>query len=181
MLGFRQSIVISKKQELLIKLAKLANSNNSDGEANSAARRVCKLLEDLNYLDGWNTSRRVEPSPESTQREYASPFENAFWEEFFGGNRGSGKTRTAQTAQEKFYESVLREEKRREEYARKKEQERQEEERVKQDTYRRQQRNQSNSAKPVWVKIFDAGQYFYWNMETGEQITQIEFHMRGYK
>lgn len=32
-------------KELLIKLIKLANHNNADGEANAAARRVCKMIE----------------------------------------------------------------------------------------------------------------------------------------
>jgi len=36
--------------ELIIKLAKLANNNPNDNEANSAARKVCKLLEEGKYV-----------------------------------------------------------------------------------------------------------------------------------
>jgi hypothetical protein len=35
--------------ELLIKFVKLANHNPNDNEANSAARRVCKMIEDSNF------------------------------------------------------------------------------------------------------------------------------------
>lgn len=36
-------------QDLLKKLVLLANHNNSEGEANSAARRVCKMIEEDNF------------------------------------------------------------------------------------------------------------------------------------
>ncbi len=35
--------------DLLKKLTKLANHNPNDHEANSAARRVCKMLEECNF------------------------------------------------------------------------------------------------------------------------------------
>lgn len=35
--------------DILIKLVKLANHNNAEGEANAAARRVCKMLSEDNY------------------------------------------------------------------------------------------------------------------------------------
>lgn len=35
--------------ELLIKLVKLANNNPNDNEANSAARRVCKMIAEADY------------------------------------------------------------------------------------------------------------------------------------
>lgn len=50
-------------KELIVKLAKLANNNPNENEANMAARKVCKLLEALNFENGWNTSRRAAPPP----------------------------------------------------------------------------------------------------------------------
>lgn len=37
-------------KDLLIKLTKLANHNPNDHEANTAARRVCKMLEEANFI-----------------------------------------------------------------------------------------------------------------------------------
>lgn len=52
-------------KELLIKLIKLANNNNSEGEANSAARRVCKMIMEDNFSiiggDPSAKSRRDKP------------------------------------------------------------------------------------------------------------------------
>lgn len=39
----------SKKRDLLTKLVKLANHNPNDNEANLAARRVCKMLEEADF------------------------------------------------------------------------------------------------------------------------------------
>lgn len=38
-------------KEQVIKLINLANSNPNDNEANSAARSVCRLLEDYSFPD----------------------------------------------------------------------------------------------------------------------------------
>jgi len=55
--------------DLLIKLVKLANHNNSEGEANSAARRVCKMIEENNFA--FNSTRQTPPRSfdEETPRE----------------------------------------------------------------------------------------------------------------
>ena len=45
--------------DLLKKLTKLANHNPNDHEANSAARRVCKMLEEAN----WSLPTTVPPQP----------------------------------------------------------------------------------------------------------------------
>lgn len=109
--------MIDKKQDLIIKLAKLANSNNAEGEANSAARRVCKLLEEMNWNSGWDTARRSNPVQEKPfqqnpvyQQRPDPPFYHESWNhpptgdaskgfadfinEMFGGGRGGGKTDT---------------------------------------------------------------------------------------
>lgn len=57
--------------DLLIKLAKLANNNPNEHEANSAARRACKLIAEGDY--------------KFTEVKITS-------DKFTGGNRGGGKT-----------------------------------------------------------------------------------------
>lgn len=49
------------KKELIIKLTRLANNNPNEHEANSAARRVCQLLAELNF-----TLDVISPSKQST-------------------------------------------------------------------------------------------------------------------
>lgn len=82
---------------LITKLAKLANHNSNDNEANAAARRVCKLLEAGDF-DGKTTAHekpRNRPPEPQPQAEYHYK-EEGFWndpdfksifEEYVRGNR----------------------------------------------------------------------------------------------
>lgn len=58
-------------KDLIIKLAKLANNNPNEHEANSAARRVCKLLAEANFNFGstWNDVKRSS-EPEFKSKAY---------------------------------------------------------------------------------------------------------------
>jgi len=51
--------------ELLIKLVKLANNNPNDNEANSAARRVCKMIAEADYkfINNNPTNFKSTPNP----------------------------------------------------------------------------------------------------------------------
>ena len=54
--------------ELIIKLTKLANNNPNDHEANFAARKVCKLIEDgsFNFIEDAPVSNQEIPNYDST-------------------------------------------------------------------------------------------------------------------
>lgn len=56
--------------ELLIKLVKLANHNPNDNEANSAARRVCKLIEEGKFKF---TNTVIEPPKQPIQNPVQNP------------------------------------------------------------------------------------------------------------
>ncbi len=53
--------------DLLKKLVKLANHNSNEHEANSAARRVCQMIEKANFslddLYGYGPTIKVKPPP----------------------------------------------------------------------------------------------------------------------
>jgi len=80
--------------KLIEKLAKLANNNPNDNEANSAARRVCKLLAEGNfkYQDGgtWNDVRRS-TEPEFRPKPPSDDIYDFFRNMGFG-NAGGGKS-----------------------------------------------------------------------------------------
>lgn len=79
--------------ELIKKLTKLANNNPNDNEANLAARKVCKLLEEGNFsLTQTNTT----PTPSNRPQSYGNPFTEDIFDAIYGrGSRGPGKSRTA--------------------------------------------------------------------------------------
>ncbi len=87
----------NKTLELLKKLTKLANHNPNDHEANSAARRVCKMLEDANFnlVATWNDTKKTRepyyPPVDRTPPPNYDPTNinyNDFFNAFFGGRRG---------------------------------------------------------------------------------------------
>jgi len=63
--------------DLIIKLAKLANNNPNENEANLAARKVCKLLAEANFNFGTNTQYTPPPPPKNRDMR-----DDAFWEIF---------------------------------------------------------------------------------------------------
>jgi hypothetical protein len=66
----------------LKKLIRLANNNPSEHEANSAARRVCKMLDEYEFPTTWNDVKRsTEPAFKSTWKQPAptkDPMEDIF-------------------------------------------------------------------------------------------------------
>ena len=73
--------------DLLKKLVCLANHNNSEGEANSAARRVCRMIEEANFEFGGETknghSNQVNYPQGSVRRYYDEYYEyqKAYYEQ----------------------------------------------------------------------------------------------------
>lgn len=53
------------KKDLIIKLTKLANNNPNEHEANSAARRVCRLLEECNFIFDISSTELNNPTTDS--------------------------------------------------------------------------------------------------------------------
>ena len=76
--------------ELLKKLTKLANHNSNENEANSAARRVCKMLEEAGFVvvpdypkTGVGTTIKVNhPSEKYDDKSYDTAIDK-LWEEVF--------------------------------------------------------------------------------------------------
>jgi hypothetical protein len=67
-------------KDLLIKLTKLANHNPNDNEANSAARRVCKMLEEANF-NLTDTPKSAPQPPKSTPR--GNPFTDTYYDDLY--------------------------------------------------------------------------------------------------
>lgn len=66
--------------DLLKKLTRLANNNPNDNEANFAARRVCKMLEECDFKLVENS----QPSnPQPNFKHYANPFDNSWIYDLF--------------------------------------------------------------------------------------------------
>lgn len=79
--------------DLIIKLAKLANNNPSENEANAAARKVCRLLAESNYQFNGHTN----PQPPPRQRVYDEESDlkdifSYFYGRDFRGGRRYGKS-----------------------------------------------------------------------------------------
>jgi len=76
--------------DLLIKLAKLANNNPNEHEANAAARKVCSIIEENNYkFDGVEQPKPKNPEPDRTWNDVkrsGEPFwkswEDEFWKRY---------------------------------------------------------------------------------------------------
>lgn len=66
--------------DLIIKLAKLANNNPNEHEANAAARKVCQLLAEGNFNFGLNIEQTKEPDFKSPEYPPGSPFKDVFYE-----------------------------------------------------------------------------------------------------
>lgn len=99
--------------DLIIKLAKLANNNPNDHEANAAARKVCRLLAEANFkfeADRPTITRTKEPDfsskyppPKKSTRKaepernpfrgsaYNTPFDQAFRDMYDKANSWSGR------------------------------------------------------------------------------------------
>lgn len=79
----------------LIKLAKLANSNPNEHEANAAARKVCRLIAENNY--SFNGAKNQEPATSGARtwndvKRSQDPFWRV-WEEAFKGRQNYQKYR----------------------------------------------------------------------------------------
>ena len=59
--------------ELITKLAKLANNNPNENEANAAARKVCKLLAEANFDFGKTTTSQQSNTNRGPEGHYGSP------------------------------------------------------------------------------------------------------------
>jgi hypothetical protein len=74
------------KLELLKKLVKLANSNPNEFEANSAARRVCQLLEKddfvISYVE-FNQKTQTPPRKSTVSDEEYDRTVDKMWEDLF--------------------------------------------------------------------------------------------------
>lgn len=107
--------------DLLIKFIRLANHNNADGEANTAARRVCKMLEEdgFKFLKGLPNSqpttyndvkRSTEPGFKSTppQPTYQPPKWSKAQEDFFRETNRRGPVNNRQDAEKEanYWETV---------------------------------------------------------------------------
>lgn len=114
--------------ELIIKLAKLANNNPNDNEANSAARKVCKLIAEGNYNFGTTTkqpTQQTNPQRPPTMdyweefiRNMTNPNPASYWTGFDSENySGRGKSDRQRQREEEKKERVYRES---EEYQRRK-------------------------------------------------------------
>lgn len=66
--------------DLIIKLAKLANNNPNEHEANAAARKVCQLLAEGNFNFGLNIERTKEPDFKSKYPPSDNPFKDVFYD-----------------------------------------------------------------------------------------------------
>lgn len=78
--------------DLITKLAKLANNNPNDNEANSAARKVCRLLADGEFK--FNNSNPIPPGnrPEDRNKSWSNhPFDDMF-NHFYGREPPRGPT-----------------------------------------------------------------------------------------
>lgn len=86
--------------DLLIKLVKLANNNHNEHEANSAARRACKLIAEGNYKfsevkaqpkveirqpQPWPGNSNPTRPPQPASNPTGNPFEDYFRHAFWGG------------------------------------------------------------------------------------------------
>lgn len=159
--------------DILIKLVKLANHNNADGEANAAARKVCKMLSEDNYkwiekaIKGgpkvaadkagtWSGfDRSAEPDFRSTrQSTYRSPFDDNFadWFKKWGSQFSEEAERKNEEAERRY----------KEEQARRNEYYKQQEERKKQ--------NESEYARREPFRGRGFNPFSYWDHETYERV-----------
>jgi|SRR5215831_3286560 len=60
--------------DLITKLAKLANNNPNENEANAAARKVCKLLAEANFKFEKDKDTIPPPTQKQQQANYTDPF-----------------------------------------------------------------------------------------------------------
>lgn len=66
-----------KEIDLIQKLIRLANNNPNENEANSAARRVCRMLENYKFSESITTQRSSQPASEQNPNG-RNPFEEIF-------------------------------------------------------------------------------------------------------
>lgn len=98
MAKIEKTITLTEKQmRVLEALIRLANDNNSEGEANSAARSACKMLKGY-IFNQWKLksepeiNRTNEPDFKSTRSPSWEGFPG-YWEEVFGGGfKSRGRT-----------------------------------------------------------------------------------------
>ena len=72
--------------ERLKKLVKLANNNPNEHEANLAARRVCKIIEDAKFEFGITTSKQPDSSYYKTTYYTQPPKHKSPWEDLYTVN-----------------------------------------------------------------------------------------------
>jgi hypothetical protein len=89
--------------DLIIKLAKLANNNPNDNEANQAARKVCRLLAEANFnfpAHNGDNSRRRPYTPPPPEPDIWSDFYDIFNEAQRQNERQAEYERRAKEAEE---------------------------------------------------------------------------------
>jgi hypothetical protein len=132
--------------DLLLKLVKLANHNNTEGEANAAARKVCKMLSENNYqwLEG------VVRSNGGNQQQYKGasydPFEDLFRHVY--NRTGRGPRNTGDWTNPPNYETAEQQRAR---------ESRQEQARRDQEAREREQRDRDQRSRTYWSG-FDWGE-----------------------
>lgn len=142
-------------KDLIIKLVKLANNNPNDNEANNAARKVCKLLEEGNFENGWVTSRRntQQPNPNQPNQSQTSgwnPFNN--WDfDYVYQNMKQAQERAVK--QERERENQRRENEQRENEQR--------------ERYKEKHEYVYDPSRTVWV-----------NVRTGKTLSNLEYQMK---
>jgi len=105
------------KIEILEKLIALANNNPNEHEANSAARRVCKLLVELKVNFKTRGASQPKPQPQSKQQDW-SGFTDIFNDDFIKRAREAKAQEDARYAEDRrkaqeFYEKEAEEQVRR--------------------------------------------------------------------
>lgn len=97
----------TKQLDLLKKLTKLANHNPNDHEANSAARRVCKLLEDSNFILGVapiTPPKAPGPTPNEYYKPQWSPFDRTWDDEIKKANEQTKRKQEAERLRKEYEE-----------------------------------------------------------------------------
>lgn len=130
--------------DILLKLIKLANHNNSDGEANAAARKACSMLAEENYK--WIESVIKVPSSKQagSQQRRSNTAEGPadVWEDMFRDIFGRGRSYYSKNPYERAREQYDQQEayRKRKEEDERKEREYREEQRKRQEEYERRER-----------------------------------------
>lgn len=141
-----------KVKDVLIKLARLANNNPNENEANSAARRVCKLLAEDNFAV-------INSNPIGAGSPYGP--RNYTWN-------------PANESQERAREEARRQQRERERQAREREEREERERQAREREQREQARKERESRESLWVYFASRKEYIC--VATGESKSPSDFN-----